>query len=148
MTNKDLRNELKHQEKQDEKLYECTTPPGVREIERRYIALLADVKNNSFYKHLEESAKTNLYVCGCGWNVITKDVDAGVTPLMIQCEQCGRFAKSELYRVKGEQQDQHTKEWYRPTLERVLKLRKKPEELNHVLRGGLLLRDIKTKQDV
>jgi len=34
-------------------------------------------------------------------------------------------------------EQQPTIEWYRPTLKQVLKMRKKPQVLDHVLNGGL-----------
>lgn len=112
-----------------------------RELERLYNSLLYEVKTKEFYTEVDLSDRTNIYHCGCRHQTITKDVDAGVTPFTHTCEKCGGMAKSSFYSSKGTGQVA-TQEWYRPTLKECLKLRKKPELLNHVLQGGLLNRKI------
>lgn len=111
-----------------------------REVERQYQILISEVKNNDFYK-IDLTNRVNCYVCQCGHITKTKDVDAGVTPFMHTCEKCGLFAKSSFYKDIAPEQEP-TQEWFRPTWAKILKLRSKPNVLEHVLRGGLLNRKI------
>lgn len=107
-----------------------------REVKRRYQAML---KNHS--KPVDN--EVNCYVCEkCGHITKTIDIDDGVTPFMNECENCGELAQSTFYKdinptVKP------TIEWYRPSLEETIKMRKNPNgEFDHVIRGGLLPRKI------
>lgn len=94
----------------------------------------------------EKPAGKNSYRCTqCDYETITNDIDAGVTPFVIQCPRCKGNSLSSFYRkdeiIKNSEPEM---EWYRPTLKEALKLRKKNEDLlEHVLMGGLLMRKIK-----
>jgi hypothetical protein len=116
---------------------------SVREVERQYAALLRDVETKDFYK-INLSNRVNCYRCQhCGVITKTIDIHAGVTPFIFECMCCGKDAYSTFYtdiaiKIKP------SFEWYRPTLEECLKLRKKPYTLDHVLKGGLLSRKINT----
>ena len=112
-----------------------------REIERKYNKLLKDVETNDFYK-IDLTNRVNCYACDCSHITKTKDIDAGVTPFMHICEKCGQTAKSTFYRDIAPKQ-QPTEEWYRPTLKKVMKMRKNEALLDHVLQGGLIVRKIK-----
>ena len=110
-----------------------------REIEKKYNKLLHEVKTKDFYTSIDLTNRVNCYRCGCGHITKTKDVDAGVTPFMHRCEKCGATAYSTFYKDIAPDQ-QPTQEWYRPTLKQVLKMRKNPRELHHILMGGLDVR--------
>lgn len=116
-----------------------------REVERRYKKLMHDVENDDYYK-VDLTNRINCYVCDCGHITKTKDIDAGVTPFYFNCEKCGGMARSTFFTDIAPQQPP-TFEWYRPSLEECLKMRKKPELLEHILKGGLRYRSIsKTEQ--
>ena len=107
-------------------------------ITRQYNKLLNDVAKKDFYK-IDLTNRLNCYTCNdpkCGHITKTKDVDAGVTPMFFKCEICGTKAISSMYRDIVPIQ-KHTIEWYRPSLNQVLKMRKKPDLLYHIFRGGL-----------
>lgn len=111
-----------------------------REIARRYKALLVDVETNVFYK-VDLIKRVNCYVCKCGEVTKTRDVDAGVTSMVVSCPECKGNAMSSFYKDIAPDQNP-THEWYRPDLEKVLKLSE--WELDHVLQGGLMFRKIFT----
>ncbi|KQW22131.1 hypothetical protein ASC80_01670 [Afipia sp. Root123D2] len=85
--------------------------------------------------------KKNIYVCdACHGHIVTIDVDAGVTPFMINCRahpRCKGTMRSSMYRV-FDQDMAASHEWYRPTPDDCLR----PGEIEHVLKGGLLLRTV------
>ena len=111
-----------------------------REVERKYNALLKDVANKEFYR-IDLTNRFNCYTCQtCGHVTKTKDIDAGVTPFMFDCESCGNVAYSSFYKdIRPYLKP--TIEWYRPDLKAVLKGRNKGW-IDHVLQGGLLSRKI------
>lgn len=113
---------------------------SIREIEKGYKKMLdidelkGDVKKND----------VNCYTCECGHITKTIDVDKGVTPFMHQCEKCDSFAKSSFYNDIAPHIEP-TQEWYRPTLEQVIKMRKNKfgqAMIDHILQGGLDVRNI------
>ena len=115
-----------------------------REVSKKYKELLKQVETDDYYK-CDLTNRVNCYVCSrCSHITKTKDVDSGVTPFQIECEACKSAARSTFYK------DMYpnitpTQEWYRPTLEEVMKMRNKPALLQHILSGGLSLRKVKTK---
>jgi len=120
------------------------TPRGTlksqREVMKAYYKLMEEVETNMFYK-IDLTNRINCYVCSCGHITKTKDVDAGVIPMMHNCESCDAFAYSTGFKDVAPDQP-HTQEWYRPTIGQTLKLRKNPGLLEHVLAGGLNLRKL------
>lgn len=89
--------------------------------------------------------RKNIYRCpDCGGETITIDVDDGTTPMFLACRasgdigQCRGRAVSSMYEVDPDVEPKW--EWYRPSLTNAW--RKGPEVLDHVERGGLLLRPI------
>jgi len=89
--------------------------------------------------------RKNVYRCagtstdrsnGCGASIVTVDRDAGVTPFLTGCSACKGYAQSSMYRV--DQALAPTHEWYRPDTLAGLT----PATVDHVLRGGLILRAI------
>lgn len=112
-----------------------------REVERKYNKLIDDVKTKDFYK-INLANRVNCYTCqSCRHITKTKDVDAGVTPFIFDCEKCNKEAYSSFYTDIAPHL-KPTFEWYRPTLEETMKLRKNPNAIDHVLQGGLLSRKI------
>ena len=110
-----------------------------KEIEKRYRKLINDVKIDPFYK-VDLTNRVNCYKCvSCGHITKTRDIDAGVTPFMHQCEVCNVMAQSSFYNNTVPEQ-QPTEEWYRPSLEECYKLNENMVE--HVLLGGLICRKI------
>lgn len=93
---------------------------------------------------MSNQGKINVYICSCGAEMVTRDVDDGVTPFMTDCEKCGKFMQSSFYKV--DQGLQPTHEWYRPGPEMRKKLSTSLAGFkllrDHVDRGGLILREI------
>lgn len=113
-----------------------------REIERKYNKLLKEVKTDDFYTKTDLTNRVNCYQCQKCWHITkTKDIDSGVIPFMFSCEECKGEAYSTFFKDIAPNQIP-TIEWYRPTLKQVLKLRNKPYELEHILKGGLDYRKI------
>lgn len=86
----------------------------------------------------------NGYTCERCWHqTVTIDRDEGVTPFLIRCTSpgpCRGMAKSAFYRVPTELGVLATHEWYRPSVAEQRSL--DAAELDHVARGGLLMRAI------
>jgi hypothetical protein len=90
--------------------------------------------------------RINVYVCQeCHGNTVTVDVDVGVTPFFLGCKKlgCNGMAQSSFY-PKGPKPAHIPNpdwEWYKPTLKQAKRKESKyPGTLDHVQRGGLLLR--------
>lgn len=84
--------------------------------------------------------RRNVYVCEvCRSCTPTIDRDSGVTPFAIRCPGCGGSATSSFYRVP--QTIRPFLEWYRPHERERRRL--DAITLDHVRRGGLLLRPIR-----
>lgn len=80
--------------------------------------------------------RINTYTCfKSGHITVTKDVDEGTTPMIIDCPKCGMQAQSSWYDC--DQDQDHTHEWYSPL--RVEKI-KDPGMREHVNAGGLMMR--------
>jgi len=114
-----------------------------RQIEREYNKLLHSVKTDDYYTKTDLANRVNCYVCQtCGHITKTKDIDSGVIPFMFRCEKCQEVAYSSFFKDIAPDQ-LPTYEWYRPTLQQVLKMKNKPDMLDHILKGGLDYRKIK-----
>ncbi len=81
----------------------------------------------------------NVYVCrSCRGHIVTRDVDKGVTPFTTSCkvtDGCPGLMQSSMYRVA--QFGPETHQWFRPANAAGLT----QNTLDHVARGGLLLRE-------
>jgi hypothetical protein len=82
----------------------------------------------------------NLYTCDtCHSEIVTIDTDKGVTPFMVSCRAtpgCKGFMLSSFYHCDPSRVAQY--EWYRPeTIDGFA-----PENKEHVMKGGLLLRPL------
>ena len=114
-----------------------------REVTRKYNQLLQDVATKDFYK-IDLTNRVNCYRCKngkCGHITKTIDIAPGVTPMFFECEVCGSQTTSTMYLDIAPTQEP-TFQWDRPTLNEVMKFRKKPGLLNHILSGGLVVRKI------
>lgn len=86
--------------------------------------------------------RLNIYVCEtCGGHIVTRDIDQGTTPFMMQCRcssDCNGTMVSSMYRVfDPEGKMKHTYEWYAP---KIFEVSWSPQMRDHVNKGGLLLR--------
>lgn len=88
--------------------------------------------------------RINVYTCkSCGHQIVTIDIEEGVTPFMIDCKICKKDATSSFYRVPEGLVPTH--EWYKPTVKELKKLYGHNANLlmnmkDHVKSGGLDLR--------
>jgi hypothetical protein len=115
---------------------------SIRELQRKYTKLQEQVKTDSYFK-IDLTNRVNCYTCTkCGHITKTKDIDPGVIPFMFTCEKCNSTATSSFLKDIAPKQ-QPTIEWYRPSFSEVLKMRKRPELLDHIFNGGLGCRKIK-----
>src|SRR5690606_33264246 len=106
------------------------------DIEIKYLQLMEDIKTNNYYK-IDLTNRTNVYTCKNGHLTKTRDVDPGVTPFFHSCKTCREIAKSSFY-ADTHPELKAIQEWYRPSLEEVLKMSDGMRE--HVLSGGLEVR--------
>ena len=85
------------------------------------------------------SGRLNIYTCDkCHGHIVTRDVDEGTTPFMIDClstEGCGGRMVSSMYRV-FDQSMRPDYEWYKPSSPDDVD----PRVREHVRMGGLLRR--------
>ncbi len=109
-----------------------------REVTRRYNDIVECYKN-------EKPNGKNIYRCPNNHTMVTNDIDAGVTPFMKMCLKCHYMGTSSMYGYVPETLPIDA-EWYRPTLKQALKMRDKPEMLEHVLNGGLEFRVVTPKK--
>lgn len=85
---------------------------------------------------MEQSGKINVYRCPVGHDLVTINVDEGVTPMFKSCIKCGKQAASMGYPAFV----QHltpTHEWYKPKFPERLS---DPGLRQHCMQGGLLIR--------
>lgn len=114
-----------------------------REVTKKYNQLLQDVAKKDFYK-IDLTNRVNCYKCNsfkCGHITKTRDIAAGVTPMFFECGMCGGQTTSTMYKDIAPDQEA-TFVWDRPTLAETMKFRKKPGLLNHILKGGLVVRKL------
>lgn len=112
---------------------------SIAELTRRYNAVVSDAE-----KLGKPENRTNCYVCSSGHITKTIDVDEGVTPMFHQCHYCENMGTSRFYQDFAPDL-KPVQEWYRPSLEECIELNRKGELglLEHILDGGLNVRDIK-----
>jgi len=93
---------------------------------------------------MEKKGERNSYTCEkCGKQVVTVNLDDGVTPFIILCRanwpgECSGEAKSGFYRI--DQESPATWGWYRPVGAELKRL--DPGVRHHVEQGGLVLRKL------
>jgi hypothetical protein len=90
----------------------------------------------------------NVYVCDYDKNHlrVTVDIHRGVTPFLKKCpvEGCTGIGVSSMYSV-GEWGIEPEWEWYRPSRDEFIGLSRETRE--HVMRGGLLMRKYRGKEE-
>lgn len=117
-------------------------------IEGAYSNLLKEVKTDDFYTKIDLTNRVNVYMCPNNHIMKTKDIDPGVTPFMIACNQCKEFSRSSFYRDVFPEIEP-TMEWYRPSLEEFMLNQDNPfYDRDHLLKGGLMLRYVDSKEEV
>lgn len=91
--------------------------------------------------------RLNIYTCEkCRGHIVTRDIETGVTPFGTSCRAtpgCAGMMQSSVYHVQ-DQRIRASHVWYRPTINDLLK----PGTLEHVNKGGLLLREARPEEDV
>lgn len=92
--------------------------------------------------------KHNIYKCPDGHLTVTIDRDDGVTPYLTSCTHsgCQELARSHIYNPMC-QVFEPTHEWYKPTLEEATHLELNEATLEHIRRGGLILREMEKKEN-
>jgi hypothetical protein len=84
----------------------------------------------------------NVYVCEtCGGEIVTRDVDEGVTPFMLACRAtpgCNGRMTSRFYNVDPRYADHVTHEWFRPS--KAVMQAAGADAREHYKGGGLDLR--------
>ena len=92
-----------------------------------------------------DSRVVNYYCPGCRRGIKTVLIDEGVTPHFFVCDKCGKPAEVTNLFI-GNMGEQPIYEWFRPTLDECMKMRRtNPPLLAYILRGGLHYRKIGTK---
>jgi len=98
---------------------------------------------------MEKRGLVNVYECGaCDKEIVTINLCTGVTPASAACPFCGNLMGmwSRWYNLSRPPRYRHldplrvTHAWYRPTMPSVVHAH--PAELEHVQRGGLLLKPL------
>ena len=98
------------------------------------------------YMKQQEPRGYNVYTCKvCGSERITKDIHTGVTPMFMPCTQdngdCTGIAVSGMYSTPISKEAGW--EWYRPNTLEFGNLQRAGHHRDHVMRGGLLIREVK-----
>jgi hypothetical protein len=89
------------------------------------------------------SDRLNAYICtnkeACGNIMVTIDLEEGVTPFMLSCDECGGRAYSSMYGVPPTLIP--TLAWKKPKPEEIKQYRPEVREAmrDHVGKGGLAL---------
>lgn len=97
---------------------------------------------------MSNKGKKNLYTCArCKRQIVTIDVDDGVTPFSMMCSElddndCDGLMGSTFYIMPKNAPDP-TYEWYKPTAEEIVGMSRAMRE--HVDKGGLDIRPIGAK---
>lgn len=108
------------------------------DIEKKYNELVNTIEPKLMY---DGRGKVDRYTCeDCGHSIYTTYRDKGVTPFTIKCKKCGGTKyHDKTYDKKNVPGYVLVMDWYRPTLEKTLKM--SDEMIDHVLNGGLILED-------
>ena len=107
-------------------------------IEKRYNELVKEIEGKRMY---DGRGTVDRYTCDtCGHIIYTTYRDKGVTPFTIKCTRCGGTKyHDKTYDKKTVPSYVMVMDWYRPSLEDVLKM--SDSMIEHVLNGGLVLED-------
>ena len=109
---------------------------GRKQIIRRYKKLVSEIEDSLMY---DGRNFIDRYTCDrCGAVVYTTYKDKGVTPFCMKCNNCpGTMIHDETYDKTSFSSVEVVKNWYRPSLEKTLKM--SDTMVEHVLLGGLIL---------
>ena len=103
-----------------------------RDIEKRYKNIIVEDNNG----------QTDTFLCQECNNIIrTKVTDSGLVPMGIECPFCGKEA---YHQDEDNPKIDITYEWYRPSLEEVLRMaeEKRLFSVSMILSGGLMRRKL------
>lgn len=105
-------------------------------IEEKYNELVKSIETKRMY---DGRGTVDRYTCDtCGHIIYTTYRDKGVTPYTMRCSRCGGTKyHDKTYDKKIVPNYVTVMDWYRPSLEDVLKM--SDGMIEHVLNGGLLL---------
>lgn len=106
------------------------------DIEKKYNELVKSIETKRMY---DGRGTVDRYTCDtCGHIIYTTYRDKGVTPYTIRCNRCGGTKyHDKTYDKKTVPGYVMIIDWYRPSLEDVLKM--SDGMIEHVLNGGLIL---------
>lgn len=104
------------------------------ELKNQPDRLFDEALNETLNAAQTHKRRINVYTCASGHDTVTIDMDHGTTPMFLGCKTCGKQATSHMYRCSQDLIPEW--EWYAPNPTDCAEY-----ELDHVLSGGLLLRE-------
>ena len=123
-----------------------------KELKSKYDALINNVNNNRLDVYDGRGKGVDVYICQkCGAHILTRYKALGVTPFIMNCQNCGTGYAYHVQTISvevakslcnlGECYKGKVFEWVRPSFEWLNKQRKKDRVgvIEHVLNGGLVL---------
>lgn len=121
-----------------EKFYKVKTEMKREDIENKYNDLIAKIENIRMY---DGRGTVDRYVCeDCGMIMYTTYRDKGCTPYTMRCKRCGgTMCHDKTYDKNIVPNYVMVVDWYRPSLEDLLKM--SDGMIEHVLNGGLILEE-------
>lgn len=110
----------------------------IEQIEKQYNKLVSEIEEKRMY---DGRGTVDRYICDtCGYMMHTTYKDKGVTPFTMPCPKCkGTMYHRQTFRKETVPDWVEVKNWYRPSLEEVLKMNERTTE--HILNGGLILEE-------
>lgn len=115
-----------------------------KELTEKYNELVRDIASIQMFDGRGKGI--DVYICDqCGARFYTRYVDKGVTPFVIACRVCKHGDSVHRDTIGGAEwislafQGETCHSWVRPTLEQFLRL--SPGAQEHVLQGGLMLKE-------
>lgn len=108
------------------------------QIEKQYNKLVSEIEEKKMY---DGRGTVDRYICDtCGHIIHITYKNKGVTPFVMRCPKCsGDMVHKHTFKKDTVPGWVEVKNWYRPSLEEVLKMDKGTTE--HILNGGLILEE-------
>lgn len=108
------------------------------QIEKQYNKLTSEIEEKKMY---DGRGTVDRYICDtCGHMTHTTYKDKGVTPFVMRCPKCGGdMVHKHTFKKDTVPDWVEVKNWYRPSLEEVLKMNE--GTIEHILDGGLILEE-------
>lgn len=108
------------------------------DIEKAYNKLVTEIEEKQMY---DGRGTVDRYVCDtCSDMMHTTYKDKGVTPFTMMCPKCcGTMYHRQTFTKESVPHWVEIKNWYRPTLEQMLKMNE--GTIKHILDGGLILEE-------